>query len=157
MKKDNETQILGSITPEIILPIISDGAIASSGLAEARFIPILIVDTSMHTSIDDLVRLHDSAESGDVDSLWGIDKHNDHIYLHLEFKQPVKTIVALKFDILKQGGIVDTIMSTRILNLQPGKIGDRPGNTLDKPSIYVEVPDRSLKDVWTKRWKKVLI
>lgn len=141
----------------MILPILSDGVIASPKLADGRFIPILIVDTSMHRAINDVVNLHDYCESGDVDSTWAIDHRDDFIYLLLEFKKPVSTEATIKFDILKYGGLVDTIMSTRVFYLQPGKIGDRPSNSDENSRISIEVPDISLRKIWFERWKKALI
>lgn len=141
----------------IILPIISDGIMASPNVSDGHFIPILILDTSKHKAINDLVNLHEYCENGDVDSTWAIDQDNDYIYLFLEFKKPVRTEAIIKFDILRYGGLVESLMSTRIFYLQPGKEGDRPSNSHLNPSIFIEVPDLSLKELWSERLKKTLI
>ena len=157
MKRNRSKSVSRKLNNEIILPIISNAAIASPKIADSHFIPILIVDTSNHKAIDDVVNLHDYYESGDLDSTWAIDENNKDIYLFLEFKKPVRVEATLKFDILQYGGLVDTIMSTRIMYLQPGKEGDRYSNTEDNPRISMEIPDTSLRSIWSEKWKKATI
>ncbi|MCK5613669.1 hypothetical protein KAR91_68020 [Candidatus Pacearchaeota archaeon] len=157
MKRNRIKLIPRKLNNEIILPIISNAAIASPNIVDSRFIPILIVDTSSHKAIDDVVNLHDYYKSGDVDSTWAIEENDKNIYLFLKFIKPVKAEATLKFDILQYGGLVDTIMSTRVMYLQPGKEGDRYSNTEDNPRISIEIPDISLRGIWQERWKRILI
>lgn len=155
MKNFKPKRVLTKLKTETILPLISDGMSSSSDLVDGRFVPIVIVDTTNNKSVQDVVHLHRFTDPGDVDSLWGIGD-DDSICLFLEFKKPVKTEAIIKFNILKHGGLVDTIMSTKVMHLQPGKEGDRPSSTQDNPSITIELPDEGLRILFTERWKKVL-
>src|SRR6478735_1040359 len=53
------------------IPIVSDAAMGTVGIAEGRIIPVLIVDTTLRPDIDDLVRAHEHLGPGDARSAFG--------------------------------------------------------------------------------------
>lgn len=51
---------------------------------------------------------------------------------------------------LTDGGLIDQIMTTQLLYLQPGKPGDRIGNTFDQPRILCEIKRTDFYDNWDR-------
>jgi hypothetical protein len=49
---------------------------------------------------------------------------------------------------MKQGNLVESILISQSLYLQPGCLGDRLINTLDNIRIIIEVPDMGFRNVW---------
>ncbi len=155
-KKRHKAQLsIGSIKENTTVPIIADAAIATSGVGEGRLIPLVIIDTSKHRHVEDLVNAHDNLSPGDAETTWGWQAGSkDSILLIIDFKKPIETTINLKFNIIHQGGLVDLIMSSKALYLQPGRQGDRLRNTMDNPRILIEIPDTGFKCVWVDKWKK---
>jgi hypothetical protein len=62
--------------------------------------------------------------------------------------RPAEVAVVIEFDIARQGGIVDSILSSKAVYLQPGKSGDRLSLTMENPRILVEVGDAGFSKDW---------
>jgi len=104
--------------------------------------------------------------SGDVHCTWGSNKalkwkkapaDLSKIALFLEFERPCETFVNIEFDVLKHAAVIDTILESKALYLQPGKEGDRFMHDPDRSKISVEVPDTGFKELWSKLWHKSLV
>lgn len=65
--------------------------------------------------------------------------------------------VILDFDILKQGGLVDQILTSNALYLQPGQDGDRFVANPNAPKVLVEVPDTGFGKPWTKMFHQRVV
>ncbi len=141
------------------VPIISDAAIASVGVGEGKLIPLLIIDTSKRPDINALIKMHKEIPSGDADSSWGHinKKTKNSITLILDFKRPAQLVVCLEFDIIKQGIIVDFILNSKALYLQPGTKNQRLCDTIDEERIVIEIPHTGFEQNWDKLWEKNLI
>jgi hypothetical protein len=137
----------------IPVAIVADAAMAAAPIGDGRLIPVLIIDTSDRPDLDELIRVHEYLPPGDVEIQWGeLPGSSGRIGLVLSFKRPIETVAVLEFDIVKQGILVDQILTARVLYLQAGRRGDRFITTLDARRIFVEVPDTG---VW-KYWDKLL-
>ncbi len=146
---------VGKIKADATVPIVADAAIATGGVGEGRLIPLVIIDTANHQHIEDLVKAHDSLSPGDAEITWGWQAGSkDSISLIIDFKKPIETTIHLIFDIAHQGGLVDLIMNSKALYLQPGRQGDRLKNTMDNPRIIIEIPDTGFQCIWIDKWKK---
>ncbi len=122
---------------------------------EGRFIPLLIIDTTKRTDIDDMVKAHEKLPPGDVESQWGrIFKVEINVALILQFHRPSEILVVLDFDIARQGILIEQILNAKALYLQPGRPGDKLKTTLENPRILIEVPDPKFKKKWKKIWHK---
>lgn len=140
------------------VPIVADGAIATVVLGEGRLIPLLILDTSKRPDIEDMVKAHGYLPSGDVKSLWGrIPKSESPVSLILQFQRPSEVLIILEFNVTNQGLLIEQILKAKALYLQPGRPGDRPSITMDKPKITVEVPDLGFQEEWKKIWHKTVV
>lgn len=138
--------------------IISDAAVATVGVGDGRLIPLVIIDSAGRPDIEELVRVHEHLPPGDVKVQWGnLKSGSDGIALFLRFTRPAEVLLVLQFDIVKQGVIVDQILLSRALYLQPGREGDRLSNNLDARKILIEVPETGFRKTWDKILVKYLV
>jgi hypothetical protein len=134
---------------EALVPIVSDGAIATVSLGEGRLIPVLIIDCSDRPKVLELILAHEHLPPGDVKVTWATKRFKKStIYLHLQFERPAQLDVLLPFDAGKNGILVDGILHSRGVYLQPKESAPRVSQGLDKPKILVEVPDTGFMPIW---------
>lgn len=139
------------------VPIISDAMIATKGIGDGRGIPLIIIDTSLRSDFEQLVKAHKHINLGDVKTVWSKpSKNKDMINLMLFFKKPSEVVLILEFDMPRKSMIVDKIVQSQALYIQPGSEGDRIGNTMDNPRILVEVQSRQFRKEWNKILNKVI-
>lgn len=141
------------------VPIVSDAAVATRGLADGRIIPVLIIDTSLRPDIEDMIRAHNHIGAGGAKSAWSIPSRFDKskIFLVLTMVKPSRCVIILEFNIARQGGVVDQIIHAQGLYIQSGKEGDRFASTIDNERILVEVPSRHFRKEWDDILRKATI
>jgi hypothetical protein len=146
------------ISESSIVPVISDGAIATHEIGEGRMVPVLVVDCSEKVELRDLIYAHEYSPPGDVTVTWGTPKWSKNtVLLLLEFSKPSKLEVLLKFDLKKQGGVVDGILHANALYLQPSESGLKVVDGLDKGKIIVEIPDTGFLSKWEALYTSNLV
>lgn len=146
------------ISESSIVPIISDGAIATHEIGEGRMVPVLVVDCSEKVELRDLIYAHEYSPPGDVTVTWATPRWSKStVLLLLEFSKPSKLEVVLKFDIKKQGGVVDGILHANALYLQPSESGLKVVDGLDKGKIVVEIPDTGFFPDWDPLYTNNLV
>jgi hypothetical protein len=137
--------------------IVADASISTRGTVEGRLIPLLILDTSARPDIVELVRISRIQPPGDVVCQWGqLMGSNDSVALFLSFKRPVELFMVLQFEIVRQGILVDQILNSHAVYIQPGKDGDRYITTIDNQRILIEVPDTHFQPEWDRLFLKHL-
>lgn len=156
-KLHHETIEFKNLESQIPVPIIADGSIASASLGDGKCIPVLIIDTSKRSDINDLVKAINTQLPGDVRSGWiNYKKQAGLISLFLNFERPSEIIVILEFNIIRQGILIESILSSKALYLQPGKNGDKVSSTFCNDRILVEVPDMGFYSQWNEIFQKQL-
>lgn len=130
--------------------IVSDASIATRGVADGRLIPLLILDTSDRPDIESMVQAHESFDSGDVVSTWGLRSRFDtgHIRLTLTTSQPSSCTLIIDLSTATHAAIIDHIIQAQGVYIQPGRPGDRLKSDLQRPRILVEIPSRHFRPVW---------
>lgn len=138
------------------VPIVSDAVMLSVGVAEGRAIPVLLLDTSARPDIDDVVRAHEHFGPGDAKTSWASAGLFDrrHLRLIVEFERPQRCVIILQFDISAQGGVVDQIVQSELMYLQPGRPGDRLKDTMDNARVTLEVPSEQFRPQWDAMWRR---
>lgn len=137
-------------------PIVGDGAIAGPD-ADGRMLPVLIIDTTSKPQLAELIRVHRFFNSGDVRSIWGRpEKSTTHVLLKLDFLAPIQAEVVLLFDVERQSGLVDQIVTARGLYLQSGVVGDLVSTTIDRPKVLVEVGVDDFRSIWEETLRRTL-
>lgn len=126
------------------VPVIADGAIAMARLGEGRTIPVLILDTSARPDVENLITSQLRAGIvGDVESRWSFKRRFGQIsrpLLLLKFTKPGRCLLIIEFELPRQGVLVDQILWSRGVFVQPGRPGDRLADTLNCPRLSIEVP-----------------
>ncbi|WP_045406331.1 hypothetical protein [Vibrio jasicida] len=146
-----------TISNQNSLDVVADGAIASQFTADGRIIPVIILNTEQDRRLCDLASIHQDCAFGDVESRWALKRFsNKFVYLVLRFEKPVELEVVVKFDVSKQMSLIDGIIHSRAVYVQPGKRGDRVGDTFDTPKILVEIPTRTTFDKWESIMTKTI-
>lgn len=146
---------LGKLDIGRVVPIVGDGAIAHPGFADGRIIPVLVVDCAMHQQLYDLILMHSCTPPGDVVANWGhrLFQTKD-VYLTLEFSQPLKTKAVFRFEVKRQASLVDGIIKSRGVYLQPVQLARRVIDGMDKPKILIEVPSSATFPRWNDIHRK---
>ncbi len=149
---------LRDIPDSVIVPIVSDGAIATYAIGDGRMIPVLIVDCTEKVELRDHIYAHEESEAGDVTVTWATLKRDKaKVALLLEFSKPSVLEVVLQFNIKNQGGLVDGILHSNALYLQPADSGMKVAEGLGKPKILVEIPDTGFLPDWEKLYTHFLV
>ena len=143
------------------VPIVADGAIATALWGEGRTIPVLILDTSTRPDVENLVKAQYWAQLvGDADSSWTIKKRRSRVprpLLILKFTKPSHCLLIIEFHMPLHGVLVDQILWSGGLYLQPGRPGDRLATTFKNPRITVEVPPNEIfRDEFEKVHKNAI-
>lgn len=149
---------IGKIELRHLVSIVGDGAIGNPDIGEGRLIPVLIVDCENHPALHDLILIHADTPPGDVVVRWGrriFDKKR--VYLTLDFARPVATSASFCFEVSKQGGLVDWIINTRAVYLQPSASGAKVKEGLDQPKIVVEIPPETTLPGWEDIYRNSVI
>lgn len=137
--------------------MVGDGAIATVTLGEGRMIPVVIIDTSERPDVEDLIKAQEQQPPGDVESRWGrLSRSKQYISLVLAFERPSNVLLILEFDVVKQGVLIESILTSKALYIQPGRMGDRLCSTLDNSRILVEVPEGAFRQEWRNIWHREL-
>lgn len=139
----------GQLDMSIVVPIAGDGAIGHPDVADGRIIPVLIVDCSNHNNLYEFILLQESTPPGDVSVTWGRERFNKRaVYLTIAFHRPIATKAVFRFAIPAQAGLVDGIIHSRGVYLQPLQSGKSVSEGIDGPKIVVEVPPAATFDEW---------
>jgi len=140
------------------VPIVRDGGIASVGVREGKFTPLVIVDTTGRPDIDELVRIHQHIlTGGDAIIQWGVPHGEKNKFtLRMKFIRPTEIYILLEFDVERQSGLIDQIMSSGGLYVQPGRPGETLLTSQDKPKILVQIPDTGVRSKWEQLMRKSL-
>jgi hypothetical protein len=149
------------IKDEDLVPIIGDGAIGSPIFGDGRLIPVLIIDFDTNRALRDLIHLHENTQPGDAIVTWGHSRffrfNNKYVYLVLDFTRPSEVTAAFKFDVDRQGGLVDGIINACGVYLQPKESGLRVVQGLDEPKILVEIPASADLPNWDEIYNARLV
>lgn len=144
MRREKKTRLPGAD----LVPIVGDGMIAGP-VVEGMSVPVLIVDTSGHPKVEEVIRIQAHLPPGDVRVQWGgLEGYPDDIILMLTFERPIEARAILRFSIEAQAILIETALTARALYLQAGKEGDRLLHDLDRPKMLVALPETGFKTRW---------
>jgi hypothetical protein len=131
-----------------VVPIVGDGSLAGP-VAEGVNIPVVILDTSNHPKVAEVIRVHAFLPPGDVRIQWGgVKGKPDDVLLVLDFVSPIQTRAVLRFSIERQGMLVEMAVTARAIYLQDGQPGDRIMHDIDRQKLLVELPDTGFRPKW---------
>jgi hypothetical protein len=132
------------------LRIVADAAIATVALGHGKLIPLVILDTSERPDVTEFVRIHSFLPPGDVRVSWvQYPRGKKNLSLLIQAIRPSEVTFIIAFDLdSPHCVIVEQIIRTRALYVQPGRDGDRLVTTMDMPRILVEIGDLGFDETW---------
>jgi hypothetical protein len=140
-----------------LVPIVGDGAIGDPTVLGGRLLPVLILDCTSHSGLQDLILAQMHTPPGDVVVAWGWKYFNRRtVFLTIRFARPIQTVACIAFDVSAHGAIVDWIVNARGVYLQPLSSGNVVSQGMDKPKILVEVPASASFPIWKDLHRKSL-
>lgn len=138
-----------------IVRIVADGLMSTALVADGRMLPVLIVDTSDRPDIDEYIRVHANAPTGDVRIQWAQAPELNMVILLLSFERPLVMQLQIGFRLAAhQGVLVEQILAMGGFYLQAGRDGDRLKRTMDRQRIIMEAPDTGFRPIWDKIFHK---
>lgn len=138
--------------------LVGDGAIANSKTADGRLIPVMILDARENKQLEYLVKMHDQIDTADVISIWGVARFNSsRVDLVLFFKSPIELQVAVSLNPMKHATLIEGILISKAVYIQPGAPGDKISDNINAPKILVEIPARTTFDKWDGIFEKSVI
>lgn len=133
---------------------VTSALISSTGVANGRNIPVVIVKTDPKNVIDDIISIHETIPCGHCDSQWGMTVDRKKVLLSLEFKDPIECKFLIAFDFLKYAAVVDQIIYSQCMYLMTGTPGMKLSENLDKDRILLEIPSESFSEEWERIYRK---
>lgn len=136
--------------------LVEEGLISHESVGEGRMIPAIVLDVENNEDIIDLLKVHESINSGDVIMNWVQDffDRKDFI-LKLSFTKPMEIEFGLRFNIAEDFILIDAIIQSKGLYLRTGKKGEKISQKSDG-MILIEVPDMGVKGIWNEMILKAL-
>lgn len=138
------------------LKIVSDAVISRLHVVNGKNVPLIIVDTTDLPEVERAILTRPTEKDGHANTKWGKSVDDKYITLVFSFLDPVPIDFFVSFNAEKQGGLVDLIIHSQLLYLQPGKPGDRLSSTMSSPRLLVEVPSRHFTKEWNLIFQRVM-
>lgn len=155
MKHDLRPLKLPLGTANIPLRVVGDAGIASGKSDGGRIVPVIILDTSGHPEVAEVIRVHVHFSAGDVNMQWA--GGAGAVYLILNFIRPIETTALIAFDLETQWSLVDQIVKVRSVFIQAGRPGDRFIDNVNLPKVRIDIPDLGFKDDWERLLMRQLV
>lgn len=141
-----------------IYTIQEEGFVANREYADGRFIPAIVVNSNTDNYLREIVELHNSIPTGDVEIQWsGLMASYFNInkwILNIKFFNPTKYEMNLVFSLQEHYFIIDSILRSKGLLLSYGSKGDKI-SSIEK-RISLEIPSTGIEPRWEKVLKKVI-
>lgn len=141
-----------------IYTIQEEGLVANRDYAEGRFLPAIVINSNTDNYLKDIVELHQSIPSGDIEIQWAglIESylHIDKWILNIKFNSPTKYEMNIVFSIKDHYSIIDAIIQSRGLLISYGSKGDKV--SMVKKRISLEVPITGIASKWENILKKTI-
>jgi hypothetical protein len=136
--------------------IIADSVVSCRGRHAGRMIPLLLLDTFGRPDLAELIRLHSLLGSGEAKTQWGqLEEDDGAVVLILRCIRPVVVSCLIKFDIIKQGVLVDcALLGNGLYLAQAMSEDDRLVNDISRDKILIEVPHGAFNAYWNELYHK---
>lgn len=159
------------VSPMHVVDIVADGALAHGHTAGGLHIPVVFLDTSQRSDIDDVFLAHsyEHLDHGDAESIWIGTPDSSWIGLDVRFKRPVEARAVIKFRMPKYAMLVNLALTAKALYIHPGKPGSKfsdhyfPSENAggevvsNSPSLMLQIPHGGFELMWKKIYRSQLV
>lgn len=145
-----------NIDEKKIVYAIAEGAVSKMDVTNGKFIPVIIIDTENNKDINDAIIFQGNSITGKLTTMWIRGKNLNFIGLLVSFTNPIEKEFIILFDLKKFSAVIDLIVETELLYLQPGKKDETVKNTIENFKLLIEVPSDYFKNDWKEILKKCI-
>lgn len=141
-----------------IYDIIHVGQFSVPEIGEGRFVPTVIIDSSIATDVVEIIELHKGSSQGDVEISWASPFtifNPKGFTLTVRFMKPQEMIFGIYFDVAKHHSIIDGIILSQALKVQCGKPGQKILETMGN-GILIEIPRTNFSKHWDNHILKLV-
>ncbi|NNU78589.1 hypothetical protein [Clostridium estertheticum] len=138
----------------LLIDIVSSATLSNIDIADGKTIPLVILNTEAYDSIRKSINMHKGIITGHVDTIWGKSRNEKYFSLNIDIIDPSPISFTILFDLSKQAGLIDLIIYSQLLYIQPGIPGDRFKSTMNENRLLLEVPSTHFKEEWMKVFNK---
>ena len=130
--------------------IVSEPGRAYMRPEDGKLVPLVLLETTGRPDIDALFGAYTSETVGDVAVQWGRRQKapKGSVTLFLHFTAPIKQLLILDFEIVRQSVLVEEVLRTGELYLQRAKKSGEPEAQGTSSRIRVVVPDTRFAPLW---------
>jgi len=130
--------------------IVSEPRRAYMRPEDGTLVPLVAIDTTERPDIDALFAAYTPDTVGDVSIQWGRRDQapKGTVTLFIQFTAPIKRLLILDFEIVRQGILVDEILRTGELYLQGVKRTDETDAPDRSSRVRVVVPEMNFAPIW---------
>lgn len=139
---------------ENVVNIVNDALVLQHDFCDGKPIPAIVIDTSNHSKIENMLKMHMNVSEGEMKFSWGMTTDKRNIILLVESISPIELTFSILFEIEKYYAVIDEILCSQMLIIQGGKTGDRFSYNLNSNKIFVEVPLTGFEEKWSNIRKK---
>lgn len=133
---------------ENVVSVVSDALVLQHDFCDGKPIPAIVIDTSNHNKIDNMLKLHKNVDEGEMKFSWGMTTDKRNIILLVESISPIELAFSVLFEIEKHYAVIDEILRSQMFIIQGGKPDDRFSYNLNSNKIVVEVPLTGFEEKW---------
>lgn len=154
----------------LFVNIVSDGWVGDGSIALGVPIPVLFLDASQRTELDDVIEAHtyDHLDNGDVETRW-MSAPDDHwIGLDIKFKRPIETRAIIRFPMPKYGILVHQALKSKAVYIHSARPGVEFGDYYDPSTspnqagagnsrpLLISLPHGGFERVWESKFRAIL-
>ncbi len=140
---------------DLILPVVASSMVASRGIVNGRNIPVIFVESDKEKKIDEIISIHQTMHSGNIQFNWGATPDNKFVVLIVNFESPIIQKLVILFDIIKFGIVVEQILYSQCVWLMIGDENSKLSSCINYNRILLEVPSDEFKEIWKPMFRNV--
>lgn len=86
---------------ENVVNIVNDALVLQHDFCDGKPIPAIVIDTSNHNKIENMLKLHMNVDEGEMKFSWGMTTDKKSIILLVESISPIELTFSILFEIEK--------------------------------------------------------
>ncbi|PKP12605.1 MAG: hypothetical protein CVU08_09685 [Bacteroidetes bacterium HGW-Bacteroidetes-3] len=132
--------------------IIKSGKMSFPGIADGKLIPLIIIDDSKSQKLKQLIKIHQDAPPGDIETIWGIPISMfapKTLRLKFNFSKHMDLSFCLIFEVKERYSLIDEIFQAQAIYLNTS---NKKADSIEsvQGGILVEIPATNAKPKWEK-------
>ncbi|KIQ16403.1 hypothetical protein RT99_20215 [Flavobacterium sp. MEB061] len=130
--------------------IIKSGKMSIPGIADGKIIPLLIIDETKSQKLKQLIKIHQGAPPGDIETIWITPLSMftpKTMHLQFNFSKHMDLSFCLIFEVKERYSLIDEIFQSQAIYLNTSNKNADSMESI-KGGILVEIPATNSKQKW---------